>query len=285
MLSDGDVRPEPNAAVRIMRLAQLTSGYWGQVIEGENPELMENQGEDISSEKLAWLVSSKSSTANSRTNALSSFGALAKRAREVSGKIVEYQYSNLSYLWRAVAKHARRAYSANFMAARSCAIVLLAQPHAGGFGLTLTAASTAVYLSNDFSLILTRVQAEDRQSSLSASIIRDRLTYWQLSHVSISTARSFADWREDNRSSRFRLLTREEVSRRPYVRSVEDGARVKAFDKEKMTIVSQYIAEALRGFATDADEAMMIRAVLKAWVQKIEEGDTVCLNILAGRES
>ena len=60
---------------------------------------------------------------------------------------------------------------------------------------------------------------------------------------------------------------------------------MKAFDKEKMTIVSQYIAEALRGFATDADEAMMIRAVLKAWVQKIEEGDTVCLNILAGRES
>src|SRR5260221_11587487 len=39
--------------------------------------------------------------------------------------------------------------------------ILLAQPHAGGFGLNLPAASTAVYLSNDFSHT-TRVQSEDR---------------------------------------------------------------------------------------------------------------------------
>jgi hypothetical protein len=59
---------------------------------------------------------------------------------------------------------------------------------------------------------------------------------------------------------------------------------MKPFDATKMLIVSQRIGEALRGFASDADDAMMIRAVLKAWITKIEEGDTVCLNILTGRE-
>jgi len=39
--------------------------------------------------------------------------------------------------------------------------VLLAQPHAGGFGLNLTVANTAVYLSNDYSWSI-RAQSEDR---------------------------------------------------------------------------------------------------------------------------
>ena len=40
-------------------------------------------------------------------------------------------------------------------------MVLIAQPHAGGHGLNLVAASEAIYLSNDFALGI-RLQSEDR---------------------------------------------------------------------------------------------------------------------------
>src|SRR5208282_4077124 len=60
-LPDSEERPEPNAAVRILRLCQLTSGHVGNV-HGDvyndlgMPDGAPNLTTDVSSEKLSWLV-------------------------------------------------------------------------------------------------------------------------------------------------------------------------------------------------------------------------------------
>ena len=158
-LPDSEATPEPNAAVRLLRLAQITSGYAGQVISGDNPECMENQGEDISSEKLSWLVEQIIDGELSNERALIVW-CRWRRERErltdiIRGKIECYQvYGGQSQLSRERDVEGFQSFNGRK--------ILIAQPHAGGFGLTLTAASTAVYLSNDFSFT-TRVQSEDRQ--------------------------------------------------------------------------------------------------------------------------
>lgn len=114
-LPDDDTQVEPNAGVRLLRLAQLTSGHLGRTPGPPvaEPLLMETVVEakvtDLSDEKLSWCVE------------------------------------------RLVADRAQGALP----------MVMVAQPQAGGLGISLTAASRVIYLSNTYSL-LTRVQSEDR---------------------------------------------------------------------------------------------------------------------------
>lgn len=160
-LGKGDVRLEPNAAVRVMRLAQLTSGILGGGTIGSG--LPEIEGEtmvqqDLSDEKLRWAVQYLTEECTARAVIV---WCRWRRERErlveaLTGKIAVYELyggqpererSNAVALFSVVKEGSRAA--------------LVAQPHAGGFGLNLVAASEAIYLSNDFSLGI-RLQSEDR---------------------------------------------------------------------------------------------------------------------------
>lgn len=158
-LPDSEATPEPNAAVRLLRLAQITSGYAGQVISGDNPECMENQGKDISCEKLDWVVSEILDGELSNEKAIVIWIRWRRERVRLAEKFLNTSIETY-HIFGGQTQNTRDAHIANFME-RDVRRVLLAQPHAGGFGLTLTAASTAVFLSNDFSYT-TRVQAEDR---------------------------------------------------------------------------------------------------------------------------
>lgn len=175
-LPDEDIRPEPNAAVRILRLGQLTSGHVGGFQEGvacdmlsEAPNYNTETGiginfqeqskvSDVSSEKLSWLVEEILSGELSNENAVIVW-CRWRRERErlqqmLATKIEVYgvfggqQEKNRSWNVQGFQTSVKRR-------------ILVAQQHAGGFGLNLTAASTAVYLSNSFSFT-DRIQSEDR---------------------------------------------------------------------------------------------------------------------------
>jgi SNF2 family DNA or RNA helicase len=165
-LPDSEEKPEPNAAVRILRLCQLTSGHVGVTPEYQEAGVSEEFKEiyavnDTSSEKLDWLVNEILDGELSQEKALIVW-CRWRRERErlnekLTGEIATFQIfggQNQSERNFAVTAFQKTEWGDSRR-------VLLAQPHAGGFGLTLTAASTAVYLSNDFSYT-TRVQSEDR---------------------------------------------------------------------------------------------------------------------------
>lgn len=158
-LPDEDVRPEPNAAVRILRLCQLTSGHVGNTLgltpEG-NDELQPSR--DVSSEKLDWLVEQILGGELSNETAIiiwcrwvrerMRLQQLLATKLEVYGVFGGQQTKNRSENVQSFQTSTKRR-------------ILIAQQHAGGFGLNLTAASTAVYLSNSFSFT-DRIQSEDR---------------------------------------------------------------------------------------------------------------------------
>lgn len=159
-LPDEDVRPEPNAAVRILRLCQLTSGHvsYCQV----DPDEATGNVSDVSSEKLDWLAEQILKGELSNEQALIVWCRwVRERIRlqqllatkiEVYGVFGGQQEKNRSYNVQSFQTSTKRR-------------VLVAQQHSGGYGLNLTAASTAVYLSNDFSFTA-RIQSEDRTHRL-----------------------------------------------------------------------------------------------------------------------
>jgi SNF2 family DNA or RNA helicase len=158
---DGKEQLEPNAAVRIMRLAQLTSGFLGQAIDGDNPELMEYQGYDISSEKLDWAV--KYLTEECTAQAVIVWcrwrrerERLVEALRKLGLAVFEI-YGNQPRAERDVAK----AVFHNRSAKISKRTVLVAQPEAGGVGLDMAQASEVVRLSSGYSY-RTLVQSDDR---------------------------------------------------------------------------------------------------------------------------
>lgn len=158
-LPDEDVRPEPNAAVRILRLCQLTSGHVGNTL-GHTPERNDElqPSRDVSSEKLDWLVEQILGGELSNETAIIIWCRwVRERIRlqqllatklEVYGVFGGQQTKNRSENVQSFQTSTKRR-------------ILIAQQHAGGFGLNLTAASTAVYLSNSFSFT-DRIQSEDR---------------------------------------------------------------------------------------------------------------------------
>lgn len=153
-LPDTEAIPEPNAAIRIMRLCQITSGHVG--IPGA--PLDDPTTKDISLEKIEWLI-------DALENELETQKAIIiwcrwTRERE---RLKQYLYGRSHLVTQVFGgqSQVQRDTQIKMFQEMDCKRVLLAQPHAGGFGLNLTQAHTAIYMSNDFSYI-TRVQSEDR---------------------------------------------------------------------------------------------------------------------------
>jgi SNF2 family DNA or RNA helicase len=160
-LDSGDKLLEPNAAVRLMRLAQLTSGHLGHGVltldEGtyDITDLVTN----FSSEKLDWCVEYLQECASHAIIVWCRWRRererLVELLREKCNDICVYE------LYGGQSKNARQTAVNAFSTNNDQRRVLVAQPHAGGHGLNLIAATNVVYLSNDFSLGI-RLQSEDR---------------------------------------------------------------------------------------------------------------------------
>ncbi len=158
-LPDSKERPEPNAAVRLLRLSQLTSGHVGNTLgltpEG-NDELQPSR--DISSEKLSWLANEILDGELSNERALICW---CRWRRERERLAIMLKDIPVTQIYGGQTQKEREMHLTEFSRPSSIRIVMIAQVHAGGFGLNLTVASTAVYLSNTFSYT-DRIQSEDR---------------------------------------------------------------------------------------------------------------------------
>jgi SNF2 family DNA or RNA helicase len=165
VLSEKDVRPEPHAAVRLMRLCQLTSGHVGMIQEGGilNEAAVDGTGGncvlDVSNEKLSWLAEAILEGELAGERALIVW-CRWRRERERLAHLLALKHVAVPEVYGGQAQ-TKRETAVKFFQESTDHRVLVAQPHAGGYGLTLTAAATAIYLSNDYSYI-TRVQSEDR---------------------------------------------------------------------------------------------------------------------------
>lgn len=166
-LPDAERKPEPNAAVRIMRLCQLTSGHVGQVFSETREDdllVMQNQSTDVSCEKLKWLVEEIVDGELSNEDALIVWCRWTRERERLRAMLCAEK-------WRERTPMICQIYGGQTPEQRDWSIrsfttgegrkIMLAQPHAGGYGLNLTNAKCAVYLSNDFSATA-RAQSEDR---------------------------------------------------------------------------------------------------------------------------
>jgi SNF2 family DNA or RNA helicase len=171
----GEKRMEPNAAVRLMRLAQLTSGILGGVLINEHGEENANfegdvrgaevsdgwqKTQDLSDEKLKWAVRYLTEECTAKAVIVWTRWRRERErlAIELCGKIAAFQ------LYGGQSKEQRAEAVKWFSLPKKdedSRCVLIAQQHAGGVGLNLVAASEAIYLSNDFSSYW-RLQSEDR---------------------------------------------------------------------------------------------------------------------------
>lgn len=176
-LPDRDIIPEPNALTRILRLAQLTSGHVttpGTLDDEEAQSELFAPPEvtDVSDEKLSWALDHLLEWSSAEATVvwcrwIRERERLAKMLRdagvttyEIHGgqKPKERAAAELAFLPESRGQGRR---------------VLVAQPHAGGKGLDLAAATEAVYLSNSSSLEY-RLQSEDR---LHRATTINRVTY------------------------------------------------------------------------------------------------------------
>src|SRR6267142_6871151 len=159
-LGDGDVIPEPNPAVRLLRLAQITSGHVGtqaSISTDLEPSALGTL-RDISDEKLSWLVNQILEGELSNENAL----LVWTRWRREHERLQEMLATKIEvYRIFGGQQPKNRSYDVNTFQSSDKRRIKIAQVHAGGYGLTLTAANTAVYISNSFSYI-DRVQSADR---------------------------------------------------------------------------------------------------------------------------
>lgn len=175
-LDSGEKQLEPNAAVRVMRLAQLTSGILGGAIQEVKAMESDSMAEkveaenfayavvqDVSDEKLKWAV-------EYLTNECTAKAVIVwTRWRRERERIFEWYAKNavnkmeMYQLYGGQDKKSREHAVSRFSSIieEPYPIVLLAQPHAGSHGLNLIAATKHIFLSNDFSLGI-RLQAEDR---------------------------------------------------------------------------------------------------------------------------
>lgn len=171
-LPDGELAVEPNAAVRLLRLAQITSGLLGRTptFSGGDPALWLFEEEvddaprivDLSDEKLRFVLAYLAEELAGRSVVL---WTRWRRERErlvaalrAAGERAVYE------LYGGERPEERRAAVDALMighVAGEPRRVLVAQPRAGGLGLNLTGAAEVVYVSNDYSLMY-RLQSEDR---------------------------------------------------------------------------------------------------------------------------
>jgi SNF2 family DNA or RNA helicase len=177
-LPDEDIVPEPNAMVRILRLAQITSGHVttpATLDADEAQEILfakEPETRDISKEKLDWAVNHLIEWSTAEATVV---WCRWRRERERlaamlrAGGVKTYEiYGNQKPSERATAEKAFHPETRG--AGRR---ILVAQPHAGGKGLDLAAAEEAIYLSCPPGLE-DRKQSEDR---LHRATTINRVTY------------------------------------------------------------------------------------------------------------
>ena len=157
-LPDTDATPEPNAAVRLLRLAQITSGHVGHPEMDAGTQEPSGGVRDVSSEKLSWLVDQILDGELSNERALIVWCRWRRERKRLAERLTTIA---VTQIYGGQSQKERDANITEFQTESPRRVVMLAQPHAGGFGLNLTRAGTAVYLSNDFSYS-TRIQSEDR---------------------------------------------------------------------------------------------------------------------------
>lgn len=177
-LPTGDQMLEPNAAVRIMRLCQITSGHIGNTLGSilvDTACTDTSHITDLSSEKLDWCVKYLTEECQARYVIV---WCRWRRERErllqllsieipkamANGKMPNVHKHNIYELYGGQRKDFREAGIQAFSSISDNPnhyAVMLAQPHAGGHGLNLIAATEVIYLSNDWSLGI-RLQSEDR---------------------------------------------------------------------------------------------------------------------------
>lgn len=156
---------EPNAAVRVMRLAQLTSGHIAFIPELTMEEMQlelfaESQIEFLSSEKLDDTFTQLTEWSTAEATIV---WCRFRPERERLVKMLEDHGVTVYQLYGGMPKkekdEAERAFHPSSRG--SGRRIMVAQPHAGGKGLQLHAATENIYLSNDHSLEF-RLQSEDR---------------------------------------------------------------------------------------------------------------------------
>jgi len=165
------MRPEPNAAVRLMRLCQLTSGYVGgsEVIMQEEtgnaekpPTTLGGSIRDVSSEKLDWIVEEIINGELASIEALIIWCRFRRERERLQTMLARYgDKVRLHRIFGGQSAGNRSCEVQEFQTRTDLRRVLVGQVRAGGYGLNLTAASTVVYCSNTFSYI-DRLQSEDR---------------------------------------------------------------------------------------------------------------------------
>ena len=162
-LPDKEIKPEPNAAVRILRLCQLTSGHVGTPMIDETKTGYGHTGacEDVSGEKLDWLFSEIFGGELGNEQSLIIWCRWRRERERLAEALREEKCDVLEIFGGQSEKQRSEVLGAFSEPGPVRRRILLAQPHAGGYGLNLTSASVAVYMSNDFSYT-GRIQSEDR---------------------------------------------------------------------------------------------------------------------------
>lgn len=170
-LKNGDIATATQAMTKAMRLSQITSGFLGGI------ENIENDGNEQSTttvsvgrEKLdvflAWLAICLEENPNAKIVVWCHFRAeLARLFSELEPTGVR-----LGKIWGKSAGMSEKAFeeertnALRLLDPRTAPegpAIVLGTPSSGSMGLNLTAATIAVYISNDYSL-KTRLQSEDR---------------------------------------------------------------------------------------------------------------------------
>lgn len=157
-LGDGDVQLEPNAGVRILRLAQLTSGHHGGAPEDGGAAKVT----EVSSEKIDYVVNAVAD-ADDRyvivwTRWVPTRVRLMRRLAELPGVVVRGIYGGQREDER---EESRQRFLLPELAEDGKRYVLVAQPQAGGMCLSLPLATRNIFESNTTRL-LDRLQAEER---------------------------------------------------------------------------------------------------------------------------
>jgi len=115
---------------------------------------------DISSEKLNWVVSEIIDGEFSSQLAILIW-CRWRRERERLTQMLREKQIPVHEIFGGQSQKQRDSAIESFQLDTPARRILIAQQHSGGFGLNLTAASVAIFLSNDFSYTA-RIQAEDR---------------------------------------------------------------------------------------------------------------------------
>lgn len=172
-LNQAEVSVASQAAIRSLRLAQITSGFIGGIIDNsENEELFDpTQGKleylpakPISDEKLKvitdWVADRFEENPSFRVIIWCRFRPELERFQEVL--IKRFPSVPVHILQGGQSKKERTATIHEFQDGDvSKPAIGVGQPQAGRFGLNFITCHTVVYASNDYSL-LTRSQSEDR---------------------------------------------------------------------------------------------------------------------------